>query len=191
MKKKVALLLAQGFEEGEAIVVVDILRRLDIQVDLLACQDEREVIGYFKVPVKADVLLSENQHDLYDAVILPGGPQGARNLGASTAVIDFIKMHQAADKLICTICSAGAHVLAANNLLQGKDYVCSGDNYKLYADGHYVDQKIVKTGNLLTGKGLGVVFEFAFSVAAELIDPKIAQEQCEHIYFDHWRRESH
>lgn len=187
MEKKAALLLAAGFEEAEAIVVVDILRRLKIQVDLLACQDDKEVLSYHSIPMKADALLAEHFGDCYDAVILPGGPQGARNLGASAQVVQFVKRHQDAGKLIGAICSAGAHVLAANNLLQGRRYVCSGDNHRLYPDGNYVPEKIVRDGNVLSGRGLGVVFDFAFALAAQLIDPKLVAEQAEHIYFEHWR----
>lgn len=187
MEKTVALLLADGFEEGEAIVIMDVLNRLQIKVDLLACQSSPALVGYWGLPIRTDSLLNNHLNDLYDAVVLPGGPQGARSLGANPQVVDFIKRHQVADKWICSICSAGAHVLAANHLLQGKRYVCSGDNYKLYTDGYYVDQPIVEDGKILTGKGLGVAFEFAFAVGAKLIDPAIAQAQAEHIYFDHWK----
>lgn len=188
MEKKVALLLAPGFEEAEAIVVVDILRRLKIRVDLLACQDEREVSSFHAIPIKADALLAEHAGELYDAVILPGGPQGARNLGASAQVVAFVKNHQDAGKLICPICSAGAHVLAANALLQGRRYTCSGDNHTLYADGQFVPEKIVRDGNVLSGRGLGVVFEFALAIGAELVGAELAEDKAEHIYFDHWRR---
>lgn len=187
MEKTVALLLTDGFEEGEAIIVMDVLRRLQIKVELLACQLSTAVVGYWGLPIQTDSLLSSRMTNTYDAVVSPGGPQGARNLGGNPDVIEFIKRHQAADKWICSICSSGAHVLAANHLLQGKRYVCSGENYKLYSDGCYVDQAIVEEGKILTGKGLGVAFEFAFAVGAKLIDPAIVQSQAEHIYFDRWK----
>lgn len=183
MQKKVALLLAQGFEEAEAMIVVDVLRRLKIQVDMLACHSELALVGYWGIPVQADALFSEHQEDIYDAIVLPGGPQGARNLGSNPAVIEFIKRHQKADKWICSICSAGAHVLSANNLLEGKRYVCSGDNYKLYTDGCYVDQNIVEDGKVITGKGLGVAFEFSFAVGSKLVDSDTVKNLSSHIYF--------
>lgn len=185
MRKKVAMLLAQGFEEAEAVVIIDVLRRLDIEVEILACQDDLALKGYWGIQLSADALLSDRKSRTYDALVLPGGPAGARNLGRSADVIEIVKAHQAADRWICTICSAGAHVLAANKLLQGRRYVCSGDNFKLYADGCYVDEPIVEDGKILICKGLGLAFEFAFAVGAKLIGADVAQAQAEHIYFDH------
>ena len=184
MSKKVAVLLAQGFEEAEAIVTIDILRRLGIEVEILACQDPRMVLGYKGIQLLADALLAERQTHLYDAIILPGGPQGARNLGKNGEVLAFVQAHQAADRWICAICSAGAHVLAANNLLQGKRYVCSGENHTLYADGCYVDAPIVEDGKILTCKGLGLVFEFALAIGSRLGEVDLARTVGEHIYLD-------
>lgn len=106
--KKVAVLLALGFEEAEAIVTLDILRRLHIDVETLACAESRAVVSYHDIPMVADSTLSERQQALFDAVVLPGGPQGSANLAANPAVIAFVARHDAAGKLICPICSAAA-----------------------------------------------------------------------------------
>lgn len=66
-----------------------------------------------------DSTLAARQTDLYDAVVLPGGPQGSVNLAASEAVIQFIAPHDEAGKLICPVCSAAARVLGGNGLLKG------------------------------------------------------------------------
>jgi DJ-1 family protein len=182
MSKTVAILMAPGFEDAETIVTIDILRRLKLEVEVLACQSEREVLSYFKLPVRADALLGERATTLYDAIVLPGGPQGARNLGTSAEVVAFVKAHDAADRIVAAICSAGAHVLSQNNLLHGRRYTCSGENYKLYSDGQYVDQDIVEDGNILSGRGLGLVFEFAFTLGAKLAGAAMAEDAAEHIY---------
>ncbi|EHC92312.1 Putative intracellular protease/amidase, partial [Salmonella enterica subsp. enterica serovar Rubislaw str. A4-653] len=98
--KKVAVLLAPGFEEAEAIVTLDILRRLHIDVETLACAESRAVVSYHDIPMVADSTLSERQQALFDAVVLPGGPQGSANLAANPAVIAFVARHDAAGKLI-------------------------------------------------------------------------------------------
>ena len=72
--KRVAVLLASGFEEAEAIVTIDILRRLNIDVDTLACAESRAVVSYHNVPMVTDYTLAGQQERLYDAVVLPGGP---------------------------------------------------------------------------------------------------------------------
>lgn len=187
MGRKVAVLLAEGFEEAEAIIVVDILRRLEVPVETLACaQDGMEVLSYHDISIRADSRLSARKDVLYDAVMLPGGPRGARNLGADKAVVEFVKKHMEAGKLICPFCSAGAHVMAANKLLGTRRYTCSGDNHTLYQDGTYVDAKLVRDGNILSGKGLGVAFEFAYAIAGEFGLADKAAWQAKHIYFDHW-----
>lgn len=72
-----------GFEEAEAIITVDILRRLQIEVETLACAESRAVVSYHNIPMVADSTLTERINTLYDAVVLPGGPQGSINLAAN------------------------------------------------------------------------------------------------------------
>jgi putative intracellular protease/amidase len=74
--KQVAVLLALGFEEGEAIVTIDILRRLHIGVELVSCAESRAV-SYHDIPMVADATLAERLDTLYDAVVLPGGRRAA------------------------------------------------------------------------------------------------------------------
>lgn len=102
--------------------------------------------------------------------MLPGGPQGSANLAANPAVIAFVARHDAAGKLICPICSAAARVLGAHGLLKGRRYVCSGDLWKAVPEGVYVDAPVVEDGNLISGKGLGHVFDFALTLSARLLE---------------------
>ncbi|MCX8663689.1 DJ-1/PfpI family protein [Gilliamella sp. B2911] len=183
---KVAILLAEGFEEAEAIIIYNALCRVKIAVHLLACQDDIEVKSYHGIEMRAHALLKDKQTTLYDAVILPGGPDGTVNLGNNPNVIDFIKRHDKENKWICPICSAAAKVLSKNKLLNGRKYVCSGDLYKNVQDGIFVDQDVVCDGNLLSGKGLGMAFKFAFTLAESLkIDKDEVHFQAEHIYINY------
>ncbi len=136
--KKVAVLLAPGFEEAEAIVTLDILRRLHIDVETLACAESRAVVSYHDIPMVADSTLSERQQALFDALVL----------------------------------------------LKGRRYVCSGDLWKAVPEGVYVDAPVVEDGNLISGKGLGHVFDFALTLSARLLgDDAPVREQAEHIYY--------
>lgn len=188
MSKKVAVLLAKGFEEAEAIMTIDVLRRLDIQVTTLACQDMLELTSYHNIRMFADVLLERSMDETFDAVVIPGGPEGTVNLAANPLVVEFIRRHDAAGKWICPICSAAARVLGGNNLLNGRRYTCSGDLHQDVKDGIYVDEKIVEDGNLLSGKGLGVAFDFAFHLGWKLTGyASNVDFQVDHIYYDYWR----
>ncbi|EPQ9917470.1 DJ-1/PfpI family protein [Vibrio vulnificus] len=186
MTKQVAVLLADGFEEGEAVVFIDIMRRLDIEVDVLSCMETTKLQSYFETRISADDTLSNHCHQFYDAVMMPGGPKGTDNLSANPMVIEFLKRHIEADKYICALCSSGAKVLAANQLLQGRNYTTGGGLEKRFEDGHFVDQKVVIDGKFISGKGLGVSFEFAFSVAKALLsnEQEKVDWQASHIYFD-------
>lgn len=182
--KKVAVLLAPGFEEAEAIITIDILRRLHIEVETLACAESRAVVSYHNIPMVADSTLTERAETLYDAVVLPGGPQGSVNLAANADVIAFVKHHDVQNKLICPICSAAARVLGGNDLLNGRRYVCSGDLWQEVKNGEYVDAPVVEDRNLLSGKGLGHAFDFAFALSARLLgDEAPVRDHAEHIYY--------
>lgn len=180
---KVAILLAEGFEEAEAIIIFNALRRVKIEVELLACQNDLVVNSYHNIEMKAHALLSDRKTALYDAIILPGGPEGTINLGNNPDVISFIQLHDKAKKWICPICSAAVKVLNKNKLLHGRRYVCSGHLFKMANDGIYIDQDIVLDENLFSGKGLGVAFKFAFTLAELLqLDKKEVRFQADHIY---------
>lgn len=188
MSKKVAILLAPGFEEAEAIMVIDVLHRMNIDVVMLSCDDRLELYSYHNIRIFADDLLERNQDVLFDAVVIPGGPQGTVNLAANPLVVEFIRRHDEANRLICPICSAAARVLGGNQLLKGRRYVCSGELWQNVTDGTYLNEKVVEDGNLISGKGLGVAFDFAFTIAHRLTgDKENTNFQVEHIDYDYWR----
>lgn len=188
MSKKVAVLLAEGFEEAEAVVIIDVMHRLGIEVETLSCQDRLELASYHNIRMFADALLERRMDVMYDAVIIPGGPQGTVKLAACERVVEFIRRHDAAKKLICPICSAAARVLGGNSLLKGRRYTCSGNLYLQVSDGVYVDENVVEDGNLISAKGLGVAFDFAFTIGYRLTGDKVDSDfQAEHLYYDHWR----
>ncbi|MCW8331539.1 DJ-1/PfpI family protein [Photobacterium sp. SDRW27] len=187
-EKHVAVLLADGFEEGEAVVFIDIMRRLDIKVTVLSCMATTALNTYFETRITADDTLKNCFDNTYDVVMMPGGPQGTDNLSANPMVIDFLKRHINEDKYICALCSSGAKVLAAHNLLEGRAYTTGDKLAKKFADGQYIDKKVVVTDKFITGKGLGVSFEFSFTVAKMLLadNQEKVDWQASHIYFDHW-----
>lgn len=190
---RVAVLLADGFEEAEAVVFTDLMRRMKIDVDVLSCMETVKLNAYFKTNIAADYTLSEKFNENYDAVMMPGGPEGTANLTSNTQVIAFLKRHIAEGKWICPLCSSGAKVLAANNLLQDTKYTSGGGFDKNFDDGVCVDKKVVVDGNFISGKGFGTVFEFSFEVAKHLLADSVEDVvwQAEHIYFEHWAKDDY
>lgn len=194
--KKTAILLSNGFEEAEAVIVIDLLRRFEIQVDILACQKELQLDAYFGIKMIACHLLEDKLEESYDAIVMVGGPKNTDSMGANPQVIDFIKRHQAEDKFICALCSAGAKVLARNGLVGDRKYVATAKLYQNFDDGVYVDQAVVQDGKLITGKDLGVAFDFVMAIASNLIGGRKEETknqqlddvdwQAHHISYDKW-----
>ncbi|MFI8416066.1 DJ-1/PfpI family protein [Serratia sp. NPDC078593] len=188
MTKKVAILLNQGFEEAEVVIVIDVLRRLDIAVEILACQDRLETRSDRQIRMFADVLLERRMDTLYDAIVIPGGPQATIEMAENTQVVAFIRQHDRAAKLICPLSSAAAHVLGSHQLLQGRRYVCSGDLHQQVNDGEYVNARVVEDGNLISAQGPGAAFDFAFTLAYRLTgDSQTIQEHAGLMYYAGWQ----
>lgn len=179
----IGILLANGFEEAEAIVVIDVLSRLDIPVTKISCEPTLAVTSYHHVPVIADSLLADVDTSYLDGLIIPGGPQATTKLSQHQEALAMIALFDQQGKWICPICSAAARVLGQNRQLKGRHYVCSGGLQKLTDDGVFVDQSVVQDQNLLSGKGLGDIFDFAFALAEQLTDDRErCQQQRRHLY---------
>lgn len=183
---KAALLIKDGFEEAESVIVYDILRRLDVDVEIISCVASGRLTtdAYFSLSVNADNHIDNVLSILYDAVIIPGGPASTEDMSCDPKVIRFIQQHDSCGKWICALCSAPARVLGKNYLLNERNYTCSGELWTNCPDGKYTGENIVVDGNMITGKGLGVAFEFAFMIAEMMTgEHNKVQEQKEHIYF--------
>ena len=127
MAKKVAVLLAEGFEEVEAVTPIDYLRRAGLDLVTVSTGKTKLVTGSHGIPLNADVLFSDpgdRDAAFWDAVILPGGMPGASNLAASAAVGKFLKDLAAAGKIVAAICASPAVVLAPLGLLAGRRFTC-------------------------------------------------------------------
>lgn len=187
MSKNVAVLLAQGFEEAEAIIAINTLRRLEIPVTTLACQNMLELKSQHQIRMFADALLERKSDQLFDAVILPGGWEAVLNLAKNPQVTEFLRRHDEAGRLICPI-GAAIQVLAAANLIKGRRYVCTDDLSQDIEEGTYVESNVVEDGNLISAKGPGVAFDFAFTVGWRLNnDSEQTALQLDAIAYSHWR----
>lgn len=173
--KKAAVFLAPGFEECEALMTVDLLRRAKIDTVMYSVHNTDEVTGSHNITVQADKRIEEMHNELFDAVILPGGMPGTTHLMASKQVNDIVLKHNRQNKIVAAICAAPS-VLGELQLLQGKKATCfPGFEHQLY--GAVVGpEKAVTDGNIITAKGLGASIEFAHAIITELLDQKTADE---------------
>lgn len=169
VQKKAAVLLANGFEEGEALLVIDVLRRAGFVCDGVSVEDE-VVRGSHGIRVFSDLLLENAERESYDLLVLPGGLPGADTLRDSEAVLAWVRAF-AADrtKLVAAICAA-PQVLAKAGVTAGRRVTSyPGEKYRaLFADSDYVDDNrqteegVVVDGNLITSRGPATTLPFAY-----------------------------
>lgn len=167
--------LASGFEEIEALAVVDVLRRAELDVLTVGVGDDF-VTGSHQIPIAADI--SEKNTVLDDsvqAVVLPGGMPGTLNLERSTYVQNAIDWAINNDKLVCAICAAPS-ILGHKGLLNGKKAVCFPGFEQELSGAEISEDFVCRDGNIITAKGMGSAVEFGLTIAEELAGVKKAEK---------------
>ena len=160
---RVIILLANGFEEIEALAPLDVLRRLNYDVKLVSMNESLEVISSHNVVFKADLLFNEELFTLA-GVIIPGGMPGAINLRDDDRVLTLVKSLYKEHKLIASIC-AGPIVLGKANILSSHYATCyPGFESELNAL-RVLKEKVVVSDNVITSRGPATAFDFAFKIA--------------------------
>jgi 4-methyl-5(b-hydroxyethyl)-thiazole monophosphate biosynthesis len=165
--KKAYLFLATGFEEIEAIATIDILRRGGVEVTVVSITGEHTVLGVHQIPVTADKLFEEADFSDGDAFILPGGGPGSQMLNGHDALKQLLVCRNEQNKWIAAICAAPL-VLGGLGLLEGKKAICYPGCEPLLKGAILTDEPAVTDGNIITGKGPGLAFDFALTVLAAL-----------------------
>jgi 4-methyl-5(b-hydroxyethyl)-thiazole monophosphate biosynthesis len=171
--KKAVLFLATGFEETEAVGTIDVLRRGGIETTVVSITGEHKVTGAHGISVTADSLFAKTDFSCADALILPGGMPGSSNLNACEPLKKLIVRHYGEGKLIAAICAAPL-VLGGLGLLKGRKATCYPGFEPQLTGAKITEGESVADGNIITGKGPGLVFNFALSIVAYLQDAKTA-----------------
>ena len=174
MKDKVCIHLAEGFEEIEALSVVDILRRASIDIEMVSITGEKEVTGAHDITVIADTLFEDVDYNEVKMIILPGGMPGARNLEKHQELRKQIKNFNDYKKPLGAICAAPL-VLANAGVLDGKNATCYPGFEKELTGAKVSDTPVIRDGNIITGKGAGYSMNFALEIVTMLKDKEMAE----------------
>ena len=170
------VLLADGFEEMEAIAPIDLLRRAGCDVVTVAVTPNKTVTGAHHIPFVADITAQEVTFDGLQAVILPGGMPGTSNLDASQTVHALIEYAVERQLVLGAICAAPS-VLGKKGILRGKRATCF-PGFETVLHGADVDMTAlaVTDGQIVTARGAGAATEFGLSLVSLLVSPQTAQE---------------
>lgn len=179
---KVALLLADGFEEIEALTVVDVLRRAEISIDTFGLSSQ-VVTGSHHIAVTSDKQGVPNVNE-YDMIILPGGMPGSVNLSQHEGVLEALRQFHQQGKYIGAICAA-PRALEAAGILNNKSFTCYDGVETIAVSGHYQKQTVVVDHNLMTSRGAGTALHFAYGIVELLIGFEASRKLQDAMLFSH------
>lgn len=173
---KVYVFLANGFEDVEALIPVDVLRRGGVEVVMVSCVDGSQVVETaHRVRIEADCMFDDCDFSDADLLFLPGGMPGASNLNAHEGVKKALLAQNAAGKRVAAICAAPL-VLGGLGILRGKRATCYPGFEQTLEGATYTADLFTVDGNVTTGEGPAAAFPFAYSLLAQLVNEETAQQ---------------
>lgn len=178
------MFLADGFEETEALVTLDMLRRAKIDIQTVGIGDS-EIRGAHGIIVKSDICENDCLTEATDGIILPGGMPGTENLYNSAIVSAAVDFCIRENKFIGAICAAPV-ILGRKGYLNGKKAVCFPGFENELIGSEYTDMPCVVDDNIITAKGAGCVFEFSYEIIKHIKNSHIANsviQTVQHIGF--------
>lgn len=169
------LFLATGFEEIEALTVVDVMRRAGMDVKTISITGNLTVRGAHGIPVEADALYEKTDFITPEWLILPGGMPGATNLSEYAPLNSMLKVQAQAGK-IAAICAAPAVVLGPLGILEGKEATCYTGFEKGMTGAIQRDAPVIALDRLITANGPSAAQRFALAIVANSMGESVAQE---------------
>lgn len=161
--RSAVIFLAEGFEEVEAVSIIDVLRRGGVEVTLAGVASDSFVVGGHGIAVGVDAVAADVAGHEFDLVVLPGGMPGAENLAACGAVLDAVRGQVEAGRLVAAICAAPL-VLAAAGVVSGKRVTCYPGFERRLGDVVCTGARVERDGLIVTGAGPGAALEFGLAL---------------------------
>ena len=181
---KVYEFLATGFEDIEALIPLDIMRRAGVDFKTVSITGDLYVESAHGVSIKADMLIEDADMSDADLIMLPGGLPGATNLNAHNGVKKAIIEQNARGKMISAICAAPM-VLGGIGLLQGRRATCYPGFEKYLEGAEYTHELCTVDGNITTGEGPAAALPYAYTLLAALTDRQTADQVAEGMMYKH------
>ena len=175
MRSKVLVPLARGFEEIEAMTIIDVLRRAEITVMTVSIDGNELVCGAHGIDVVADADISSQSPLGFDAVVLPGGMPGSTNLLESEALALFLSSVDKTKGLLAAICAA-PKVLAAHGFLENKKATCHFGVESEMANAVLSREAVVCDERRITSRGVGTALDFALAIVSYFKGDQLVQD---------------
>lgn len=179
---RLAVFFAQGYEEIEALTVIDICRRGGLEADMVSVTGEREVTSSHGITVQTDKKFEEADFAEYDMLVLPGGMPGTKNLEAHEGLMARVDDFYKNGKYIGAICAAPS-ILGHRGILEGKR-ACSYPSVEGHLQGAEVTAGPVEiSGNVITSRGMGTAIDFGLAIVSVLCGEEKAEELAKGIVY--------
>jgi len=167
MKKVVLVPLASGFEEIEAVSIIDILRRAELNVITASLDENLNVLGAHNISIKADMQINNIEENDIDMIVLPGGWGGTKLLATNQKVQSLLKTMDEKNKQIGAICAA-PYALNKAGVLKGK-YTCYPSvEQEIKNDSYSNAHKVIEDDNIITSQGPATAMIFALEIVKKL-----------------------
>lgn len=180
--KKIAIFFAEGYEEIEALAVVDICRRCGLTIDMVSVTEEKKVKGSHGIVVEMDKTFAKTDFAAYDMLVLPGGGEGTRRLEACEPLMEQIDAFYQAKKYIAAICAAPS-IFGHRGILKGRR-ACSYPSFESHLEGAEVTQGPVEISeHVITSRGMGTAVDFGLAIVGVLCGAEAAEEMARKIVY--------
>ena len=180
--KKIAIFFAEGYEEIEALTVVDMCRRAGIEIDMVSVTDDMKVTGAHGIEVTMDAILKNYDPQFADMIVLPGGWPGTPNLEKVALLMQWVDAFAKSGKYVAAICAAPS-ILGHLGLLEGKTACCYPGFEEELKGANVTFNPCEVDGNIITARGMGCAIEFSKEIIRVLLDEGKSQEIVEKIIY--------
>ncbi|KAH9722924.1 protein DJ-1 [Citrus sinensis] len=175
--------IANGSEEMEAVIIIDILRRAKANVVVASVEDKLEILASREVKLVADMLIDEAAKLSYDLIVLPGGLGGAQAFAKSEKLVNMLKKQKESNRPYGAICASPALVLEPHGLLKGKKATAFPAMCNKLSDQSEIENRVMVDGNLITSRGPGTSMEFALAIVEKFFGRNKALELAKILLF--------
>ena len=180
---RIGIFFAEGYEEIEALTVVDLARRAGLTIDMISVNGDREVTGSHGISVKMDKIFSEADFDGLDMLVLPGGMPGTKNLESCQELMEKLdEFYASKDKYVAAICAAPS-IFGHRGYLKGRR-ATSFPDFEGHLEGAEVTHGAAEVdGNVITGRGLGCAIPFGLAIVELFLGKNAADALAEKIVY--------